>query len=96
MTLVMVSGGYPGTFEKGFEITVDESLTGSMLYHSGTSLAGDDLVTNSGKLVTNGGRVLALTVLGNSIDNCRSKLYAESQKWSHCYFEWRQFSSRHR
>lgn len=75
MTLVMVSGGYPGSFEKGFEITVDESLAGSMLFHSGTSLAGGDLVTNSGKLVTNGGRVLALTVLGDSIDNCRSKLY---------------------
>lgn len=76
MTLVMVSGGYPGSFEKGLEISIDESLNSSMLFHSGTTISNGKPGANDGKLVTNGGRVFALTVLGDSIDNCRSKLYA--------------------
>jgi len=68
MTLVMVSGGYPGSFEKGIAIELENSMKGSMLFHSGTT-------TIDGKLSTSGGRVLALTVLANSIEACRKELY---------------------
>lgn len=53
-TVFMVSGGYPEVFEKGFEIENLDKVTDSMVYHAGTKQQGD-------KVLTNGGRVLALT-----------------------------------
>ncbi len=68
LTLVMTSGGYPGTFEKGVEIELDECLENITLFHSGTSIVDD-------KLVTSGGRVMALTVLSKDIEEGRKELY---------------------
>lgn len=74
LTVVCVSGGYPEAFDKGFEITGPEFLSkigeGSSLkvFHSGTKL-------DSNKLVTNGGRVLAITINANSIEICREQIY---------------------
>jgi phosphoribosylamine--glycine ligase len=76
ITLVMVSGGYPQSFEKGFEISGASELSGEMLFHSGTTI-------KEGKLVTSGGRVLALTALADGIQSGREKLYSLARKVSY-------------
>jgi phosphoribosylamine--glycine ligase len=68
VTVVMVSGGYPQKFERGFEISGVDSLPEGVLFHSGTS-------DRDGRLVTNGGRVLAYTVLGSNIVAIRNRIY---------------------
>lgn len=79
LTLVCVSGGYPESFPKGLPIGGSEALqkvpeAGPVkLFHSGTRIT-------DGRLVTAGGRVLALTVNGNGIGECREKAYAEAEK----------------
>ena len=62
VTVVAVSGGYPGNFETGKEITglQNEALEGSIVFQSGTLTEGD-------KIVSNGGRVLAVTSFGDNI-----------------------------
>ncbi|MFT4202384.1 MAG: phosphoribosylamine--glycine ligase [Chitinophagaceae bacterium] len=60
-TVVAVSGGYPGDYAKGKKITVDEPLEGSILFHAGTKSDGDN------HILTNGGRVLAVTSSGVNI-----------------------------
>jgi phosphoribosylamine--glycine ligase len=61
-TVVAVSGGYPGDYEKGKIISglQDPVLMDSIIFHSGTKKVGDDIVTN-------GGRVLAVTSFGDNI-----------------------------
>jgi len=71
--VVVASGGYPVNVVKGFEITIaplDKSIT---LYHSGTA-------RRNGVLVTNGGRVLCVTTVADSIEAARSKVYQEIDK----------------
>jgi phosphoribosylamine--glycine ligase len=60
--VVAVSGGYPGDYEKGKEINGldDKVLDTTIVFHSGTKQEGE-------KIVTNGGRVLAVTSFGNNI-----------------------------
>lgn len=57
-TIVVVSGGYPEDFEKGKEIFGLENPTESIIFHAGTK-------TENGKIVSNGGRVLAITSFGD-------------------------------
>ena len=61
VTTVVASGGYPGTYKKGVPITIPEGLESDELivFHAGTDL-------RDGRLVTSGGRVLAVTALGTS------------------------------
>jgi phosphoribosylamine---glycine ligase len=76
--VVMVSKGYPGKFKigyniRGFENTDKEDLT---IFHAGTKL------NNSNKLVTNGGRVIGVTSLGNTIEEATIKSYKNVEKIS--------------
>lgn len=71
--VVMASGGYPQSYPKGLEITgLDENgqVEGVTVYHAGTKL------TEDGKLVTNGGRVLGVTAKANTLDEALEKAYA--------------------
>jgi len=63
-TIVAVSGGYPGDYEKGLLIhgLEEAEATESLIFHSGTIL-------KDGKVLTNGGRVLAVTSFGTDIKN---------------------------
>jgi phosphoribosylamine---glycine ligase len=59
-TVVLVSGGYPENFDKGFEIKNLETIKDSFVYHAGTKLVHE-------KILTNGGRVLAITSLADNL-----------------------------
>jgi len=72
-TVMTVSGGYPGAYEKGKEITGLEKVEESLVFHAGTSLDGD-------KVVTNGGRVLAVTSFGANFKEALAKSYANVEK----------------
>lgn len=68
VTVVLTSGGYPGYYRKGYEISGIEKLPKDlMLFHNGTRL-------EAGKLLTNGGRVLSLTATG-SYEDARARIY---------------------
>ena len=72
-TIMVVSGGYPEEYEKGKEITGLDSIEGSLVFHAGTKL-------ENGKVVSNGGRVLAITSYGNSFDEAIKKSYQNINK----------------
>lgn len=69
--VIMASGGYPKSYPKGKEIKglTDGQLDGVTVYHAGTKLDGD-------KLVTSGGRVLGVTALGDTLEAALEKSYA--------------------
>ena len=72
ITVILASQGYPGKYEKGIPIhDLDALETGDDLqvFHAGTALQGDQLVTN-------GGRVLAVTALGETLLQARDRAYA--------------------
>ncbi|MBQ2915295.1 MAG: phosphoribosylamine--glycine ligase [Clostridia bacterium] len=72
--VVMASGGYPGSYGSGFEITGLENATGTV-YHAGTKLV-------DGKIVTAGGRVLGVTNVGKDLADARDKSYKDVEKIS--------------
>lgn len=81
--VVMASGGYPGTFEKGLEITgTDEEMENTFVYHAGTRKDA------SGKLVTNGGRVLTVVGMADDLKTARDLAYARVGKihFDKCHF----------
>jgi phosphoribosylamine---glycine ligase len=81
VTIVMVSGGYPGDYAKGFPITGTEKVTNSMVFHAGTKLSDN-------KVVTSGGRVLAISSMSNRMEESLKKSYDSIQniKFEHSYF----------
>ena len=74
-TVMTVSGGYPGSYEKGKEIKGIESIKDSLVFHAGTTL-------KDGKVVTNGGRVMAITSFGTDFRSALSKSYENVEKLS--------------
>lgn len=73
--VIMASGGYPKSYPKGIEITglTEGQLDGVTVYHAGTAI-------NDEKLVTSGGRVLGVTALGNTLEEALEKSYAAVDK----------------
>ena len=74
-SLILASEGYPASYEKGFEITgiTDaETMEGVKVFHAGTKLDGS-------KLLTNGGRVLAVSALADSLEEAIGKAYEASE-----------------
>ena len=74
-TVVLVSGGYPGPYEKGHPIIGLESVENALVFHAGAKSDGD-------KIVTSGGRVVAVTAFGNDFKAALSKSYQAISKIS--------------
>lgn len=72
--VVLASKGYPSHYDKGFEIHGTANLSSCRLFHMGTSLSED------GRLLTNGGRVLMVVAEGESVLEARNKVYADIVK----------------
>jgi len=67
--VVMVSGGYPGSYKTGFPISgLDEVDKDILIFHAGTKL-------ESGQVLTNGGRVLTVVATGKNLSEAREKVY---------------------
>lgn len=80
-TVMMVAGGYPGDYEKGKVISGLDHVTGAMAFHAGTKKSGDNVVSN-------GGRVIAFTALGDSIQEALNGSFAAAKAVSFegCYY----------
>lgn len=82
LTVILTSRGYPKNYEKGKEITGIDSVDKDIyVYHNNTKV-------NGNKILTDGGRVLSITALGNSYDEIREKVYRNIEKIS---FETKQY-----
>ena len=93
LTVVMASGGYPGTYEKGHEIFGLEDvakLPGVTVFHAGTE-------KRDGKILAVGGRVLDVTATGRDVAEARARAYAAVEKisWKTSFYRkdigWRAF-----
>jgi phosphoribosylamine--glycine ligase len=72
-TIVVVSGGYPEDFEKGKEISGIENVSESIVFHAGTKIDNE-------RVVSNGGRVLAVTSYGDTFQEAIKKSYQSIEK----------------
>ena len=85
-TVMLVSGGYPEAYEKGKEISGLDKANDSVLFHAGTvshpTPEGGTKPTEKRTVVTNGGRVLAITSFGKNISEATGKSFATASKIS--------------
>ncbi|MBT1708043.1 phosphoribosylamine--glycine ligase [Fulvivirgaceae bacterium PWU5] len=81
VTIALVSGGYPGDYEKGKAIGGLGNYEPALVFHAGTKQQQD-------KVVTEGGRVLAVSGKGSSLEDARAKAYAVADQiqWDGLYF----------
>ena len=71
--VMMVSGGYPQAYQKGFPITGIDQVSGSVVFHAGTAL-------KDGQVVTAGGRVIAVSSYGQTQNEALVKSFTEAEK----------------
>ena len=71
--VMLVSGGYPQAYKKGYPITGIDQVEGSIVFHSGTTM-------KDGQVVTNGGRVIAVSSYGKDKAEALEKSFQEAQK----------------
>ena len=81
-TVVMVSGGYPESYAKGFPIIIPEKTINSVVFHAGTSQDKSGILTNQG------GRVLAITGVAATLEEALASTYATVAEitWEKAYF----------
>ena len=79
--VMLVSGGYPEAYKKGYPITGIDQVEGSIVFHAGTAM-------NDSEVVTNGGRVIAVSSYGKDKAEALEKSFTEAQKiqFTDCYF----------
>ena len=70
---MLVSGGYPQAYKKGYPITGIDKVEDSIVFHSGTA-------AKDGQVVTNGGRVIAVSSYGRNKEEALKKSFQEAQK----------------
>ncbi|MDO4722337.1 phosphoribosylamine--glycine ligase [Porphyromonas circumdentaria] len=72
-SIMLVSRGYPGSYIKGYEMTLPEPTFNTQLFHAGTAFM-------DGKLVTSGGRVLAVSSYGEHLEEALNRSYTVAQQ----------------
>lgn len=81
-TVVMVSGGYPDSYEKGFEISLPDSVKNATIFHAGTAF------NETGNVVNQGGRVIAVTGRGKDLETSLKNTFEVVNQihWNKSYY----------
>jgi phosphoribosylamine--glycine ligase len=75
--VMLVAGGYPEEYKKGDVLTGTDKMDGSIAFHAGTKFS------DSGEVLTNGGRVMAITSYGNTMQEALQKSFANAERISY-------------